>query len=268
MIDDVVGDTPVVILQRVVPPGAGSVRVKLELNSPNGTLMDRLARVLAREAGPGPWREAGDGALAIAVAMQGALHGQRVEVFLPEGTCLEVRQSLLVYRANLTLTPFANGPRGSLAAARSAGPVLSDRFPGARAEAFGAIGRELLASEERIDAFVAPRELLETIGPVLREKFPAVQLRAWQPVAGGWRPHRQAGVFSGPEPEAADWVDDETAWAMRTRLGREEGLLVSIATAAGIELARRGAVELGPDARVYALAAETGERDFSLQAQF
>ena len=248
VIDDLVGETPVVLLQRVVPPGAGTVRLKLETRSPNATVMDRVAKRMARDAGPGSWRVAGDGALAIAVAMQGALHGRQVEAFLPEGTCLEVRQTLLVYRAKVTLTPFAQGADGSLEAARAAGEVLSDRFP-----------------EERIDAFVAPVEVLSCVVPVLREKFPAVKGVGWKPFEGAWRPHRQAGVSFGPEPTQI--VDDPSAWKMRDRLGRDEGLLLSIGAAAGVELACRIAVELGADARVYALAFDTGERDFSLAEQ-
>ena len=155
VIDDVVGETPVVLLQRLVPPAGGTVALKLETRSPNATVMDRVARHLTRGAGPGVWREAADGALAIAVAMRGALAGSPVEVFLPEDTSLEVRQALQTYRATVTLTPFLEGPAGALRAARAAGPVLRDRFPLARLQAMEEVGRELLASQARIDAFVA-----------------------------------------------------------------------------------------------------------------
>ena len=271
VIDDLVGNTPVVLLRRVAP-----VRLKLELRSPNATVMDRVAKVLVREAGPGIWREAGDGALAVAVAMQGALHRHPVEVFLPENTPLEVRLTLQLYRAKVMLTAFALGAQGSLDAARAAGAVLSDRFPRARLESLQQVGRELLDSEERIDAFVAPigtGATLTAIGPLLRGKFPQVLLVGVRPFAEGWRPHRQAGVLPWPGVEppllsSTERVDDETAWKMRAQLGREEGLLVSIGTAAGVEAARRVALTLGPDARVYALASDTGERDFSLAGQF
>lgn len=265
MIDDVVGETPVVLLQRV-----GPVRLKLEVRSPNATVMDRVAKALAADAGEAPWREAGDGALAIAVAMQGALNGKAVEVWLPENVTLEVRQSLLVYRAKVTLTPFAEGPAGGVRAARAVGPLLSDRFPERRTAALAAIGDELIASEAQIDAWVAPGELLRAVGPVLQRKFPALLQVEVRPFSGAWRPHRQAGVFAGNAPTlgAIEPVDDATAWAMRARLGREEGLLLSIGTAATVEAARRVAQRLGGQARVYAPAFDTGERDFSLAEQF
>jgi cysteine synthase A len=238
--------------------------------------MDRVAKLLVRNAGPGPWVEAGDGALAIAVAMQAALRGASLEVFLSEDVTLEVRQTLMTYRAKVTLTPFAEGKAGAVRRGRALGPLLSDLFPHARVEAMEQIGRELLASEEQIDAFVAPLgtgATLSAVGRVLRSKFPAVKLVAVKPFAGQWKPHRQAGVF--PEPLAApaevgftERVDDLSAWKMRTRLGTDEGLLVSVGAAAGVEAACRVAIGLGPGARIVALASDTGERDFSLAEQF
>ncbi len=277
MIDEA-RQTPVVQLQRVGPPGGAAIWLKLETRSPNATVMDRVARHLARAAGAGTWREAADGALAVAVAMQGALHGHPVEAYLPEDTPLEVRQTLMTYGAKVTLTPFAQGGSGALAAARNAGGTLSELFPDARLAAMSEVGRELLASVDRLDAFVAPiatGATLTAIGRLLRAKFPQVQLVAVRPFAGPWRPHRQHGAV--PQAEAAlldaslisstELVDDQTAWAMRERLGREEGLLLSSSTAAAIEAACRVAKSLGPDARVCTLAADTGERSFSVAEQ-
>ena len=62
-------------------------------------------------------------------------------------------------------------------------------------------------------------------------------------------------------------VDDTAAWKMRERLGKEEGLLLSAGTAAGIEAACRVARALGSDAHVVALASDTGERSFSVAEQ-
>ncbi|MBS1152268.1 MAG: cysteine synthase [Myxococcaceae bacterium] len=282
MIDEQARDTPVVKLQRLVPAGCGAVWLKLETRSPNATVMDRVARHLARAAadgdGDGVWRAAADGALAVAVAMQGALRGRAVEAYLPEDTPLEVRQSLITYGAKVILTPFAGGGAGALAAARQAGEVLSDRFPGARPEAMAEVGRELLAALDRIDAFVAPvatGATLSAIGRLLRAKFPQVLLVAVRPFGEAWRPHRQHGVLPQEltlllDPglvSSTEWVDDLTAWKMRERLGREEGLLLSAGTAAGVEAACRVAQALGPDARVCALAADTGERSFSVAEQ-
>lgn len=277
MIDEA-RQTPVVKLQRVVPAGGGTVWLKLETRSPNATVMDRVARHLALAAGEGPWREAADGALAVALAMQGALRGRAVEAFLPEDTPLEVRQTLMTYGAKVTLTPFAEGGAGALAAARKAGGILSEQFPAARIAALEELGRELLAAVPPLDAFVATLATgatLTTLGRLLRAQRPAVKLVAVRPFADGWRPHRQHGVLpqaltSLLDPSlvsATEIVDDATAWKMRERLGREEGLLLSAGTAAGIEAACRVAAALGAEKHVAVIASDTGERSFSVAEQ-
>lgn len=237
MIDEMVGETPVVQLLRV---GGGAVRLKLETRSPNATVMDRVARHLVKDRPPAPWREAGDPALCVALAMQGALHGVPVEVTLPADVPLEVRQTLMTYGAQATLAPMgAPMPTDTLRA----------KFPGALAAALAEIGAELRRTEERIDAFVGPPGVL--IGVPCFDVGPAAT------------PNRQHGHFGG----SAEIVDDATAWKMRERLGREEGLLLSAASAAHVVAACRVAERLGPGARVYALAFDTGERSFSTAEQ-
>ena len=63
-------------------------------------------------------------------------------------------------------------------------------------------------------------------------------------------------------------VEDRAAWAMKERLGREEGLFAGITTGANVLAALQMARELGPEARVYTLACDTGERYFSLAERF
>lgn len=194
--------------------------------------MDRVARHLTG------WTTAGDGALGVALAMRGAVRGQPVEVTLPDDVPLEVRQTLLTYGAKVTLQKFPARP------APDAGAAL--------AAAYEEIAKELRASEERIDAFVGPKEFARWFPKVVTVR-PAAQ------------PNRQHGALGTDGDEV---VDDATAWKMRERLGREEGLLLSAATAAHVEAACRVAARLGPNARVYALAFDTGERSFSTAEQF
>ena len=62
-------------------------------------------------------------------------------------------------------------------------------------------------------------------------------------------------------------VSDEEAWAMRSRLGKEEGLLLAASVAASVVAAERLVAEKG-DCRIYVLATDTGEREFSLESFF
>jgi cysteine synthase A len=282
----VIGNTPVVRLQRI---GAGCVYVKLETLSPNATYFDRVAHALCEQAAlprGSTVREAGNGALCIAVAAQCAARGYKLEAFLPEDASIEVRQGLELWGAKLTLTPFEQGPQGARAAA---GKTLSERYPSVRLQVAHQLGRELVATAKEdgaeLDAFVAGCGSGATLSGVmseLRAAWPSIEGVAVQPSKspvidrGVWRPHRQPGNASGPSVPLLDRtlvsrtidVADTDAWAMRARLGREEGLLVSVASAASIWAAEQVVEERGAGCRVVALAVDTGERDFSLGDQF
>lgn|GEM_PF-2787566 len=252
VIDQLVGQTACVLLQRVVPRGAAQVWLKLETRSPNATFFDRVARHWPKP--DGAFHVTGHGALAVAVAMQGALQNIPVEATLPDDTPLEVRQTLLTYAAKVTLAPF--------------GQPLQPELTGLR-EAAEEVARELLASHPRLDAVIAPSPLLELLVDSLRAKHPDLRAIAVRPFEGPWRPHRQAGFFTADAPaaETTEVVDDAAAWKMRERLGKEEGLLLSASSAACVEAACREAVRLGPGAQVVTLALDTGERSFSTADQ-
>jgi cysteine synthase A len=283
----VLGKTPLVRLQRV---GGGRVALKLETRSPDATMADRLAQALCDKAGypeGAEVREAGDGALCIALAAQCATRRWKLKVWLPEDTSIEVRQALEHFGVPVTLTPFEGGPHGAKAAARGEGALLSERFPSVRIAVAHELGRELIADvgEGRIDAFVAGAATGATLSGVmseLRHKWPTALGVAVQPAKapvvdhGIWKPHRQPGIAPGPSVPMLDRtlvarvmdVSDTEAWAMRSRLGAEEGILLSVASAAAVVAAERLADELGDGAEVVALGADTGERDFSLAEQF
>jgi cysteine synthase len=284
-----IGKTPVARLQRV---GQGCIFLKLETFSPNATYFDRVARALCDQAAAPRGStviEAGNGALCVATAAQCAARGLRLEAWLAEDASIEVRQSLDLWRAKLTLTPFEAGPEGARAAARAVGKLLSETYPSVRIAVAHEVGRELVetvrADGGRMDAFVAGCGSGATLSGVmseLRAAWPGVEGVAVQPSKspvidhGIWKPHRQPGNASGSKVPLLDRtlvsrtidVSDEDAWAMRARLGREEGLLLSTASAASVCAAERLVAEKGAGCRVYALAVDTGERDFSLEGFF
>ncbi len=284
-----IGNTPVARLQRV---GAGCVYLKLETFSPNGTYFDRCAKALCDQAA---WPEgttvyeAGNGALCVAVAAQCAARRWKLQCWLSEDASIEVRQSLELWGAKLQLTPFEQGPEGARAEGRKSGRLLSETFPSVRIAVAHEVGRELIATVKedggRIDGFVAGCGSGATLSGVmseLRAAWPGVEGVAVQPALspvidrGVWRPHRQPGNASWASVPMLDRtlvsrtmdVTDNEAWEMRARLGREEGLLVSTASAASVVAAERLAQEKGEGSRIYALVVDTGERDFSLDGFF
>ncbi len=260
----VIGHTPVVQLSRI---GGGRVFLKLETRSPNATVADRLAFALCEKAALAEGatvREAGDGALCVALAGQCAMRRLKLEVWLSEDTSIEVRQALEHDGATVTLTPFESGPEGARTQARGQGPLLSEKFPSVRLSVAREIGKELIedvkANGGRIDAFVAGAGSGATLSGVmseLRTVWPAVQGIAVQPAKapvidhGIWKPHRQPGNAQGPAVPLLDRtvvsraidVTDTDAWAMRTRLGASEGVLLSVASAASVVAAERLAAE-------------------------
>lgn len=284
-----IGNTPIARLQRV---GSGCVFLKLETFSPNATYFDRVAWALCEQARLPEGtqvREAGNGAMCVAVAAQCAARKLQLTCWLSEDASIEVRQALDRWGAKLHLTPFDLGAEGARLAAREAGKVLSETFPSVRLQVAHLLGRELTAQvkqgEGRIDAFVAGCGTGATLSGVLSElkaAWPMIEGVAVQPSKspvidhGIWKPHRQPGNTPGPKVPLLDRtlvartmdVSDTDAWEMRARLGREEGLLLSVASAASVCAAERLVKEKGGDCRVYALAVDTGERDFSLEGFF
>src|SRR5262249_9197559 len=142
---------------------------------------------------------------------------------------------------------------GSRTAARGEGVLLSERFPSLRLQVAREVGKELIEELKggRVDAFVAGVATGATLSGVmseLRMVFPKVIGVAVQPAKapvvdqGIWKPHRQQGIAQGPAVAMLDRtlvartmeVSDEDAWAMRTRLGAQEGVLLSIASAGAV----------------------------------
>jgi cysteine synthase A len=299
---ELVSQTPTVALSRVISRGA-SVHLKLELLSPTASLKDRVAVAAVAEALAGGVLQ--DGGLLVepslgntAVSLAFACASRRISLtaVLPDSASLERRALLRAYRAKVVLTPAEGGLSGAIAHARAL-----------RAQAPGAVtlglydGRVALEVHARQTA----QELLETVradggavggfvcgvgsgatlaavGRVLKQAYPALRVVAVEPAAspllggGAPRPHRlqELGFDFSPPALARGGVDqviavtDAEAWAMKARLGREEGLLVGISTGANVVAALQVAAELGPEARVYTVACDSGEREFSLGEQF
>jgi len=294
-ITELIGNTPLVRLNKVVPDGAAEVVVKLESFNPLSSVKDRIAISMIEEAErageirPGSTIvEATSGNTGIGLAFVAAAKGYRCTLFMPDSMSVERRKLLQALGAELVLTPAPLGikeaQRGAEEyAAKTPGAWLSKQFDN---PANLKIHRETTAPEilrdtgGKLDAFVAGVGTGGTVsgaGAVLKQKLPDLIIAAVEPIesqvlkGGEHKPHKIQGIGAGMipaiyDPKVVDRVMDATfedSVSYARRLAKEEGIFVGISsgavTWAAIELAK----ELGPGKRVVAVLASTGERYLS-----
>jgi cysteine synthase A len=296
---ELVGDTPLVRLNRVVPADAATIYGKLESLNPAGSVKDRIALSMIEAAEregrlkPGATIvEPTSGNTGIGLAMVAAVKGYRLIVTMPEDYSIERRKLLARYGAQVILTPAIEGMTGAVYAARELVEKNPDYFMPQQFEnpANPEIHRRTTACEileatgGEIDAFVAgvgTGGTITGVGEVLKRELGArgrqVLIVAVQParspVLTGGRPglHRIEGIGASFVPSVLNLevldeiinVRDEDAYAMTARLTREEGLLVGVSSGANVFAAIQVARRLGPGKVVVTVLPDTGERYLS-----
>lgn len=295
---DLVGDTPLVRLNRVVEPGWAEVLGKMESLNPAGSVKDRIAMNMieaAERAGrlkPGSTIvEPTSGNTGIGLAMVAAVKGYRLIVTMPEDMSLARRDLLARYGAEVVLTPAIEGMTGAVYAAQELLDKNPDYFMPQQFEnpANPDIHRRttaveiLEATDGRIDAFVAgvgTGGTITGVGEVLREKIPGVLIVAVEPArspvlqGGSAGVHAIQGIGASFVPgvlnrEVYDEiiaVGDEEAIEMSRRLCRDEGLLVGISAGANVIASLKVAKRLGEGKRVVTVLCDTGERYLTMEA--
>ncbi len=295
---ELIGETPMLRLHRVVPPGAAEVCLKLEGMNPAGSVKDRTAWSMVRDAErrgllkPGATIvEPTSGNTGIGLAMVAAARGYRLIIVLPGEANPERVAFLKVYGAEVELGPAGQGMQGAIDRARA---ILAER-PGAFMPmqfenlANPQIHRETTAPEivrqtgGRLDALVCTAGTGGTVtgcGSALHALLPGVTVVAAEPAASpvlsGGQPghHGIPGMGPGFVPQIVDraafdrimQVTDAEARTMARRLAREEGVFAGLSSGAAVVAACRLAAELGPGKRVVAIAPDSGDRYFSTGA--
>ncbi|WP_026676310.1 cysteine synthase A [Fictibacillus gelatini] len=296
-ITDLIGNTPIVRLNRVVAPKGGSVYMKLESFNPGKSVKDRAAFNMIRtaeEAGlisPGKSTiiEPTSGNTGIGLAMVSAARGYRCILTMPDNATKERISVMRAYGAEVYLTPASERMTGSINLAKKLASNIPDSFipmqfdNRANADAH----RTTTAIEiyeafgEKLDALVLTAGTGGTItgtGEELKKKLPDLKIYVVEPagspvLAGGEPgPHKIPGTGPGFIPSILNrdiydeilHIEDHDAKEMAQKLAAKEGILVGPSAAASAYFAVKIASRLPSDSRVLSLAPDSGERYLSM----
>ncbi len=261
-----VGNTPLVRLNRVIDGAGANVVAKLEFYNPAHSVKDRIGVAMLdaaeRDGKIGPDTiivEPTSGNTGIALAMVAAARGYKIVLTMPETMSKERRQLLRAYGAELVLTPGPEGMAGAIARAAELAASDPKYFMPQQFEnpANPAIHRSTTAEEiwrdtdgqvDIVVAGVGTGGTITGVGQVLKERKPELQMIAIEPAAsavlsGGPKgPHAIQGLGAGFVPVILDQsvideiiqVTNDDAFATARRMGREEGILVGISSGAAV----------------------------------
>ncbi|HNV41360.1 MAG TPA: cysteine synthase CysM [Ornithinibacter sp.] len=288
--EDVIGGTPLVRLQRLPGPEnerRGNVLLaKLEGNNPAGSVKDRPAISMIRgaeergEISPGDTLlEATSGNTGIGLAMAAAISGYPLVIVMPEDASIERIQTMKAYGAELVLTPASGGMEEARDVVtrmerEGRGRVL-DQFgnpDNPRAHEVGT-GPELWSQTDgRITHFVSAMGTTGTITGVsrfLKSRNPAVQIVGAQPAEGSkipgiraWPPEYVPRIFDPSAVDRTVEVSQADAEEMARRLAREEGIFGGISAAGACWTALQVAQEV-ENATIVFVVCDRGDRYLS-----
>jgi S-sulfo-L-cysteine synthase (O-acetyl-L-serine-dependent) len=283
---DLIGNTPLVRLERMGPAHGVEIHAKLEGHNPGGSVKDRAALGMIRGAlARGEIRrgdrlvEATSGNTGIALAMIAGLEGLHMTLVMPEGATPERVQAMRAYGAEVVLTPAEETIEGSReraeAMAASGGAVILDQF--ANADNFGmherTTGPEIWRDTGgRVTHFVSAMGTTGTIMGVsraLKARNDAIRIIGTQPTEGSnipgirrWSPAFLPAIFERERVDEILDVSEEEAVATTRRLAREEGILAGTSSGGALAAALRVAEGLDEGVIVF-IACDRGDRYLS-----
>lgn len=285
-LDDFVGNTPLVALQRMNPNSSNTVLLKLEGNNPAGSVKDRPAYNMimrAEQRGqikPGDTLiEATSGNTGIALAMVAAMRGYKMILVMPENQSVERRQSMKAYGAELVLTP----KDGSMEMARDVAMRLQAEGEGIVLDQFGNMdnpqahyegtGPEIWRDTEgQVTHFVSSMGTTGTImgtSRYLKEQNSQVQIIGVQPEEGAqipgirkWPEAYLPGIYEASRIDALRYVSQQHAEETTRKLATQEGIFAGISSGGALYTALQLSREVN-NAVIVSIVCDRGDRYLS-----
>ena len=286
-VTELIGKTPIVKLNKIVPEDSADVFVKLEFFNPGGSVKDRIALSMIEKAEHDGLLKPGDtiieptsGNTGIGLSMVGVAKGYKVIIVMPETMSIERRLLMKGYGADgisgsireAERLAKENGYFLPLQFENEANPLVHEKTTGPEIhQAFGVNG---------LDAFVAGIGTGGTItgaGRELKRVYPKIELIGVEPAESAILegkeagPHKIQGIGTGFVPKTLDTsvydkvlsISGDEAMETAREVGRKEGILVGISSGAAIAAALKVAKELGKGKKVLAVVPDNGERYLS-----
>jgi len=297
---DLIGNTPLLALDRINEGGGARVLAKCEFFNPVA-IKDRPALWMIREAEkrgdirPGTTLvEATSGNTGMALAYIGRMLGYRVVLCMSEMQSVERRRVLQALGAELILTPGADGTKGAKAKAMEIHASTPDSFyvcqhdnMDNRLAHISTTSEEIWRDTEgQVDVFVAPLGTGGTlcgVAEAIKPRKPALRVVGVEPrespfiSEGRFAPHRMMGTAPGFVPGVLDrdlideicLVSEDEAFETCRELARAEGILVGISSGASVhaalEMGRRPEFE---GKLIVCMLCDSGERYLSVEGLF
>jgi cysteine synthase len=293
---ELIGDTPIVRLNRLSPSGGATIWAKLESGNPGFSVKDRICKAMIEAAERdgklqpgGTIIEPTSGNTGIGLALVSAIKGYKLILTMPETMSLERRQLLAAFGAKVVLTEGAKGMKGAIARAEEIQAQNPDYFMPQQFNnpANPQAHRDTTALEiwqqmdGKVDAFVAgvgTGGTLTGVGEILKQKNPDIKIFAVEPddspvLSGGEPgPHKIQGIGGGFVPgvlnteiyEKVIRVTNDDAMATAKRLVLEEGILAGISAGANVWASVVAAMTLPAGANLVTVICDSGERYLSM----
>lgn len=290
---ELVGQTPIVKLNRMVDENSADVYLKLEYMNPGSSVKDRIALAMIEDAEKkglltpdSTIVEPTSGNTGIGLAMIAAAKGYKAILVMPETMSMERRNLLRAYGAELVLTPGPEGMKGAIKKAEE----LADEHGYFMPQQFNNLSnpeihrvttaKEIISQMDQVDAFVAgvgTGGTITGVGEVLKETYKDVKVYAVEPkdspvLSGGAPgPHKIQGIGAGFVPSILNTeiydgiikVENDDAFEYARKMARTEGILGGISSGAAVYAALQLAKELGKGKKVLAIIPSNGERYLS-----